>query len=204
MNSRKNIEEFENDGDDFSFLKPSSDRIVQVISYESRLISINIDEEVGTPDKYRSVFDILRKATPFDSVNVIVNTHGGCLDTAMQIYHYLLETQANTKAEIHNAYSAGAIIAMACDEIEVARYGSMMIHSIMVSSFGKMHEMDQQVHFSKNQSTTILETVFTNFLTSKELNSIIKGKDVWLSEDDINKRLEKWTPVRKREQENIV
>ncbi len=200
MRKRSEIDSDEDFMDMFGLTDVDS-KMVQTNTFTQQLITIYIDRELGTPDEYRAVFNALQKAQEYDVVKMVLNTQGGCLDTAMQLYHYLLETQATTYAEIHNAYSAGAIIALACDEIEVARYGSMMIHSIIVQSFGKMHEMDQQVTFTHKHAHSILSDVFDGFLTNKEIQSVIKGKDIWLSEAEIVKRSKKWIPIRKR---NIV
>lgn len=202
---RKNIEH--NDDDDFSFedlfgFDVDGDKVVQRETFFSNVFTINLDREIGSPNEYRSAFHILRQASQYDVINVVLNTEGGFVNTTMQFVNYLLNTPARTMAEVHSAYSAGAIVALACDEVYVARFGSMMIHSLTTESFGKTHELDQHLHFINKYSHEIIRKAFIDFLTPKEIQSVIKGKDIWLYEEEIQKRLEHWTPIRKRKTEN--
>ncbi len=187
--------------DDLFKLDIDNENLVQRELFVSNVFTLNLDGEIGSPNEYRSAFHILRQATQFDVINVVLNTEGGFVNTTMQFVNYLLNTPARTMAEIHTAYSAGAIIALACDEVHVSRFGSMMIHSLSTDSFGKTHELDQHLHFINKYSHEIIRNAFVGFLNPKEIQSVIKGKDIWLYEDEIKVRLNHWTPIRKRKTE---
>jgi len=178
--------------------------LVQTEKEERNLHYINIDGPIIDPDKYRQVYSILRKASLDDLVILILNTAGGLVSTTMQLYNYLLTTNATTIAEIHTAYSGGSVLALACDNIHVAKFGSMMIHSLSAGSSGKMHEIEGQVAFFNQFNDKTLRELYSGFLTEVEIKTVFDGKDIWMMEDDILKRLKNWKPVRQRITENNI
>lgn len=185
-------------------LSDSGSDLVQTEKEERNLYYVNIDGPIVEPDKYRQVYSILRKASPDDIVILILNTIGGLVSTTMQLYNYLLTTNATTIAEIHTAYSGGSVLALACDNIHVAKFGSVMIHSLSAGSSGKMHEIEGQVAFFNQFNDKTLRELYSGFLTEAELKTVFAGKDIWMMEDDILKRLKNWKPVRQRLNEQIL
>lgn len=159
---------------------------------------INLDTDIGPPNEYRQAFSLLREASLEDAIVLMINTDGGHVSTVVQFFNHLLKTQATTFAEVYCAYSAGSIIALSCDNINVGRYGSMMIHALSAGALGKAHELDGKVKFISQFNDRIIKELYTDFLTDKEIETIIAGKDIWLMENDINKRLKGWKSVRLR------
>lgn len=192
------------DADDFlklnSEIKLDSD-LVQIVKQTQHIFHVYIDEELKEPKEYREAFNIIRNASPYDLINVVLNTMGGDLATALQFYNYLIDTQAQTIAEIHSAYSGGSIIALACDNIYITAYGSMMIHSMSSGLMGKIHEMERYSSFIQRFSENIVREIYDTFLTKSEIDEVIRGKDFWLDEKEIKSRLVKYIPIRKRLQQ---
>ncbi len=82
-------------------------RIVHHLNYEY------VDEYTAI-----EVIDALRKAGPDAPVDIILHTPGGALHAAQQILHALKHHRGRKTAFIpYSAWSAGTMIALACDEI---------------------------------------------------------------------------------------
>ena len=157
---------------------------------------VNFDDEILAPNEYREVYELLRNANESDVIRLVINSWGGDAYTFVQLYNYLMRTRATTIAELHVAYSAGSMISLSCDIIEVQEFSSMMIHDLSSGSFGKMKEIVTYVDFMKKWGSELIDTIYDGFLTKSELKEVKKGQDIWLVKEDIEKKLKKWTPMR--------
>lgn len=158
---------------------------------------IEFDEEIKDPNYYRPVYEILDSATSEDIIYVELNTPGGNCDTLVQVYNKLQKTPAKTIAKIYQAVSAGAYIALSCDEIQPQPFCSMMIHNVSTGSDSKIQEFKDFATFTSAQNAEFLNKLAKGFLTTTEIEDIKKGVDLWLNESQIKQKLKNWKPVRK-------
>ena len=161
-------------------------------------IYINLDDEIDFSKNYRDVYDTLIKATEDDKIFVVLNTIGGYISSMNQIINNLLETKSTTTAIIHEASSAGAGIALACDKIEVKKFGYMMLHNVSGGAHGKVHELESRIEHTKEWSKEINTELYRGFLTDVELQHMSDGKDFYFNKAEIERRLMNWVPMRKR------
>ncbi len=158
----------------------------------------HLDEEILEPFNYRAMCLILKEAFEGDEIHFIINTVGGNVDSFIQIFNAMLQSKAFITGEILTAYSCGSLIALACDQIIVGRFSSLMCHSLSWNALGKSDEIKMQADFLKQWNEQIITRLYTGFLTTQEIDKILEGKDFWFGEDEILKRLEKWVPLRQR------
>ena len=171
----------------------NDDGLVSIL-YTSNVYNIHIDKEIGNAENYRKVFDLLQQVSPYDFINVIINTPGGDMHTALQLYSNVLKCHAFCTAYIYRAYSAGAIIALACNSVIVEKFGSMMIHTSHSGYNGKTSEINTWSKFSNKFDLQVNKEIYSGFLTEKEIDTINNNCDIWLTESEINQRLKKWKP----------
>jgi ATP-dependent protease ClpP protease subunit len=186
------------DEDDDDYDRREKDLLIQDWGFAGRYFVINIDEDIAEPKVYRKAFHLLDTASSNDIVKIRINTYGGLIHTANEFCNYLLATPAKTIGEIHTAISAGSMIAFHCDELVVCDYATIMIHACSYGDAGKVHEIKAQSDFAEKEQKDRFMRTYTGFLTDKEIEEVIKGRDIWLYEDEIKKRVKKWTPMRKR------
>jgi len=165
-------------------------------------ISIDIDDDFYGPTAFRPVIRSIEEAREADTIEIKINSNGGDTQAAQAIYVALLKTPAKTKAIIINAYSAGSIVAMACDEIEPTPFCTMMIHNASTFSGGKLGDLAGKAAFLNDYFGEWFQQLYAGFLTEDELKDIIKGQDFWLKEPQIRERLKNWKPIRQRLQED--
>jgi len=183
-------------------LDDNDDRLISddliSLTVTSCYYTVFLDEEVLDPDHYRSFFNLLRRVSSNDIIEIIINTGGGNASTAMQLINAIVSCPAYCIALVYSAHSAGAMIALACDEIKSTLFCSMMFHTTSWCNInGKVNEVGSLSKFVEKWDVEILKTLYKNFLTDKEIEKIISGGDVWLNEVNINKRLKKWIPFKK-------
>lgn len=126
-----------------------------------------------------------------DDMNVVlhISTNGGHLDSAFKILASLRKCKAPVKAVLSGTVaSAGTIIALGCDEVECEDYTSFMIHNYSSGVSGKGNEMVDYLNFTDKTLKKTFKEIYGGFLTDREITSVIKGKDMWLDKEEVDKR----------------
>jgi ATP-dependent protease ClpP protease subunit len=84
----------------------------------------------------------LRSIGENNDVEVIINSPGGDLFEGLAIYSLLKEHKGKVTVKVLSlAASAASVIAMAGDEIKIARAGFFMIHNTWVFGIGNRHDL---------------------------------------------------------------
>ena len=87
--------------------------------------------------------------------------------------------------------SAGTIITMECDTIEVAPYAEFMIHNYSHSTSGSGAQVKEYVTFTDNEFKKAVADIYSGFLTEEEMYDISeRDKEIWLNQKQV---LERWT-----------
>ncbi len=166
---------------------------------------INIDEDIDAPDKYRKIYNTLRNASENDTIIFLINSDGGIVNSFVQLFNYMMMTEAHTAAEVYNASSAGSLLALSCDHVYCGEFSTMMIHNIQWGVFGSTDKIKTQFEFTEKFGHQIIQKIYQGFLNPSELETVLKGsKEIWLTDTDIRKRLENWTPIRYRKVKDEV
>jgi ATP-dependent Clp protease, protease subunit len=184
------------------------DQIVESSSIEEKLIIkkeikrneyiISVDSDIEIPEKYRSVFEVFDIAKSEDSITLNINSYGGYVHTMTQFFWHMLNCKAHIKGIVHTAYSAGAFIALCCDEVIPSHFAGMMLHSMSVGSWGKIEDVKSEFEFHSKQDKKISEIIFKGFLTKQEIDKLNAGTEFWFDKEEIEKRLKNWKPIKQR------
>lgn len=178
-----------NDIEDFAFMEPmptknTRTRVSQIVDHV-----IYIDAEIEGPEHYRDVMNSLETATPDSNVTLTINSGGGRLDTGLMLINGIRGCQADTTALIHEAGSMATGVALACDSWILGDFSYFMIHSASTWLGGKQHEVQSQHMFMEKYLSTFIRKTYAGFLTTKEIEEVIKGRDMWLDREQLGERL---------------
>ena len=147
---------------------------------------------IEASDEYIEWFDIIRNSSDTDIIKIYINSYGGDLFTAIQFMRVLRETQAGIVVSVEGAcMSAATMIFMCADQIEVSEHSMFMFHNYSGGTFGKGGEMLDQLMHEKVWSEKLLRDVYSDFLTEKEITSMLENKDIQMDGHEVVKRLEK-------------
>ena len=148
-----------------------------------------LNSEIESADKYVDVFDCLMQAGEGDVVAVHINSPGGDLDTALQLIDAIESTPATTVAFLEGqACSAGSMIAMACENVEVSEYAYMMIHTFNQGISGKFSDIQSSTEFHRRWWKEVFEKLYADFCTPEEIERVLAGHELWLDADEILER----------------
>ena len=157
----------------------------------NRCIKVHLDENIKEPRYYRTVLQGIDSLGEGDVVLLSINSYGGQLDGAIAIINAIQNTDADVHASIEGvAASAASLIALAAPSISVSPYATMMVHSATFGSFGKQSDVISHASFVDKQVRGLMNSVYKDFLTDKELEEVIMGKELWFDAEEIVRRLE--------------
>ena len=157
--------------------------------------AVNIHEfylcgEVESPEQYIEWFDIIRHAGQNDVIKLYINSPGGDMFTAIQFLRVLNETEASILVSVEGAcMSAATMLFMCGDSFEVSEHSMFMFHNYSSGVVGKGGEMYDQLQHQRIWSEKLLREIYSDFLTEKEIVSILDNKDLWMDGDEVIKRL---------------
>jgi ATP-dependent protease ClpP protease subunit len=152
---------------------------------------IYLDEEIKDPTYYRQAFQVLRSAQQGDLVRIYISSPGGNMNSASIFKNCIENCQADVIAIIEaEAYSAASLIALSCPAIEVKPYATMMCHSAAFGSGGSVQNVRDHVDFVGKHAESIMDDVYRDFLSPKDLEDLKHGREIWLNHVEIGERLD--------------
>jgi ATP-dependent protease ClpP protease subunit len=156
------------------------------------LYEFYISGTILAPENYINDFDIIRHAREDDEIRIYLNTYGGDMYTAIQFMRVLSETSALVTCSVEGAcMSAGTLIFLNADVFEVTPHSSFMIHNYSGGTIGKGAEMHAQIIHEKKWSEKLFKEVYEDFLTTKEIDEILAGRDLWMEVEEVAERMNK-------------
>ncbi len=90
-------------------------------------------------------------------ITVWINSPGGCVFAASQIYNMLKDYKGKVTVNIDGiAASAASVIAMAGEEVQISPTGLIMIHNPMTIAFGDTQEMKKAIEMLSEVKESII------------------------------------------------
>ena len=174
-------------------LNPSSNDVwsnyVPIISDKNHTTAY-LTNTIEEPSEYNELCFKLKSASPAEIFTLVINTPGGILDSALMLVDAIKTSKAKVIAQISGTVaSAGTIITLACDEVEVAPHTAFMIHNYSGGLVGKGHELKAHQEFVDANLNNSFTDLYKGFLTPSEIKKVIDGKDYWMNRDEVLERL---------------
>ena len=161
------------------------------IARNGREIDVYIMAEIVNPIEYNELCHLLRNANSKEVIRLHINTPGGRLDSATMIIDAITASEAYIIGVLSGSVaSAGTMIALACDELECSSYLEFMIHYFSGGTGGKGNEIKAHSNFIDKHMPMVFKKIYAGFLSEKEIDDMIEGKDVWLNGDEVLTRFE--------------
>lgn len=141
--------------------------------YESqgavRQISFYLSGEIGAPILYTDLLYTLRTAGKTDMILLHLNTPGGNFDTGLQIINNIGASEARVITILEaRAYSMGAMIFLAGDELIVHDTCQLMFHNYSSALIGKGNEQQAQVLAISKWFEKVMRQVCKPFLADEK------------------------------------
>jgi ATP-dependent protease ClpP protease subunit len=155
-----------------------------------RQVSFYLSGLIEQAALYNDLFYTLRSAGETDLVYLHLNTSGGDFDTGLQIINNMRASAAHVVTVLEaRAYSMGAFIFLAGDELVVHDNCQLLFHSYSGFFTGKGSEQQAQAMAVANWFGKFMERTCQPFLSLREIKGILKGTDLWMDSDEIRHRM---------------
>jgi len=170
------------------------DKPVGIVKVNSYLYRVYILDEIYAPVEYGELVELFHDLDDDVTVEVYLNTNGGSLDSAIMLIDAMKNSNARVIGKLSGMVaSAGTMLTMAFDEVEVAPYTSFMIHNYSSSGGGaiKGNELKVQQAFTEKETAKLFREVYKGFLTPREIKKVINDQDMWMDKEEVEKRFAK-------------
>lgn len=161
------------------------------------IYSIYITKPIDETHLYDElVYLLTHSVKDTDKVHLYLSTPGGYINATMYIIDAMLKCPATITGILSGCIaSAGTMITMACDYLEINEYSSMMIHNYRGGYYGAAHEIEMDFKFTHPHTQKFMSEMYKGFLTDEECDIVFSGQDKYLNADEI---AERWNNVVKQ------
>ena len=157
---------------------------------EIRQISYYLSGAIEQSSYYTELFYTLRTASETDLIYLHLNTSGGDFDTGLQIINNMQASNARVVTVLEaRAYSMGAFIFLAGDELVVHDNCQLLIHIYSGVFTGKGNEQQAEGMALRNWFEKFMDRTCQPFLSTAEVKGVFKGSDLWMDSDEIRHRM---------------
>lgn len=138
-------------------------------------------------EDYEKLLDTLDKIGKKDTVLLKVRSPGGRCDVGFLIYDRIKELKSKIDVEVsYPSYSMGALLSLVGNSLELKPGAFLMFHDFSTGRDGKGNEIEKSItNYSKIFKYRFNE-ICQPFLTKKECDDILHGKDLYVNWDDDN------------------
>lgn len=163
------------------------DKDVPIVA-RGKVVTAYLMSEIYEPEVYSELCYTLEH-TSADYVRLVMNNGGGQLDSMLSIIDAIKRSNATVVAVLSGTVaSAATMIALSCDEVEVADYTSWLTHYYSGGSAGKGNEIKAKHLFDEVEIPKMFKELHKGFFTEAEIERVIDGKDEWLNKEQILER----------------
>ena len=154
------------------------------------ITTVYLTDVIEAPAVYNELCYKLDTASEAEKFYIYINTPGGVLDAAVMLVNSIKNTKAATIAKLSGTVaSAGTIITLACQEVEIAPHTAFMVHNYSGGLIGKGHELKAHQEFVDANLNRSFVDFYGGFLTPSEIRQVIDGKDLWMGTEEVQRRL---------------
>lgn len=155
---------------------------VAYVPHKSGTYYIEIDKAIHSVSQFSSAIQVLDMAGEDDDVVVKLQTPGGSLDATDAFIHALRKC----KAEVHmiatgGVHSAGTAILLEAESFELSDSFNSLLHCGSLGEGGTLSEFMAASAFRGEFMAQWLRKVYAGFLSEKEIEDLIAGRDIWLT-----------------------
>lgn len=154
--------------------------------------NIYLTSEFSKPNNYHSILQLLHTANENDKFIFHISSHGGNVETGINLFHAIKSCPAQMYAHIQGPlYSLAPLLALSCDKLYIEEHVFFMFHDYSGGIIGKGNEIKAQIEATQPYYHNFFKQTVKGFLTEKEIKEILRGSDLYLNYKDLQRRLNK-------------
>lgn len=119
-----------------------------------------------------------------EDVELVINSPGGDVFNGLQMVHAIQDCHYKVTAKIEvMAASIAAVIALACDAVQIDKYSLLMLHNCWTFTAGNKEELQQEID-AMAAIDTIIHNIVEEHCYDDSIGEKMDNGDVWLTGED--------------------
>lgn len=119
-----------------------------------------------------------------EDVELVINSPGGDVFNGLQMVHAIQDCHYKVTAKIEvMAASIAAVIALACDAVQIDKYSLLMLHNCWTFTVGNKEELQQEID-AMAAIDTIIHNIVAEHCYDDSIGEQMDKGDVWLTGED--------------------
>ena len=140
---------------------------------------------------YDHVLHLLYMAEEGDTIDLMISSYGGSLDTLLALRSAIGSSQAQVTGHLlANASSAAGMLLLSCHNFVVNEFSTFHAHTASYGSYGKTDDVKSQVDFITKQTEEIVRSLYRSVLDDIEIQKLLDGKEFYFDHREITERLQ--------------
>ena len=119
-----------------------------------------------------------------EDVELVINSPGGDVFNGLQMVHAIQDCHYKVTARIEvMAASIAAVIALACDAVQIDKNSLLMLHNCWTFTAGNKEELQQEID-AMAAIDTIIHNIVEEHCYDDSIGEKMDNGDVWLTGED--------------------
>ena len=153
--------------------------------------TVAFTRDIEQPEFYDSVIHLLLTAEEGTTIDFLISSYGGHLDSLLSLRGALQATRADVTGYLMSqAASAAGMLLLCCHNFVINEFATFHAHTVSYGSYGKGDDVKQQVDYITKQTERIVRSIYDKILSEDEQNLLIAGKEFYFEDHEIRERLQ--------------
>lgn len=155
---------------------------VSYVPHKSGVYTIEIDSAIESVSQFSTAIQVLGMAKENDEVEIHLSCcPGGSVDCGDSLIHAIRKCEAHVHMIATGGnHSMASQILLEADSFELSDSFNSLIHAGQDGAYGTVPEYHAKSAFDLEFRTRKFKEAYKYFLTEAELESVLKGQDLWL------------------------
>lgn len=144
---------------------------------------------IGEADEMMEHYSVFHSAGPQDLIRLWLVSPGGDLSTGSEYAKHMEECKAPIIGIVGmGTASMATALAMKCDDLEISDMSTFLVHGFSYGTGGTESSVYNQAVFNKKLNERWVRNTYTGFLTEEEIVDTLRGVDILIDSEDLQKR----------------
>jgi len=178
---------------------------VSYIPNKSGTYFIDVDFPLVHSSQFSLAIQALSMADEDDDMRINISTPGGNLQALDTFLHALRKTRCNVHMVATGCVaSAGTVLLLQADSFELSEDFVGMIHNGSLGAGGNFNEYIEMAKFYGPWMENFMRKSYKYFLTEKEINELLAGRDFYMGAEEWCRRAEiRFAAIRAEYEESV-
>lgn len=155
--------------------------LVGFIPHKSGTYRIEIDKEIEEVGQFSTAIQVLEAAKEDDEIVIYLQTPGGSVNAGEAFIHALRKCAAPVHmVATGGVHSMGTQILLEADSFELSNGFNALVHCGQDGAYGNVNEYRIKSKFDEAFRNKQFRDTYEGFLTEKEIDAMLDGKDIWI------------------------